>query len=104
VAVAELASLGVVHRRRLLWIAVIAAALFVLVLGAIPIIHPLRFFWRTGECDLQISGYLPPHGGERGVHLYDARLESVVRIRTLAIDFAFVAWEFVLTERVRDGR
>jgi hypothetical protein len=74
------------------------------VLSAIPIIHPLRFSWHGGVSDLAITGYLPPHGGERGIHVSDSPLGDSIRIRTLAIDFAFVAWEFVLSERLPANR
>ena len=81
-------------RRKSLWLAAILFIAVGLALAAIPIIHPLRFFGQTR--DLTIRGYLLPHGGERGIHIYDTGLERGVRLQSVSIDFWIVAWEFIL--------
>ena len=78
----------------------IATAL--LIISALPIIRPRYFAWNRGESffELSIEGFLPPHGAQRGIHFETFPLGPHLRFRVLSIDFAFVAWEFVITEHL----
>jgi len=49
---------------------------------------------------MSIQGFLPPHGGRRGIHYETFPLGDDLRFRVFVVDLAFVAWEFVLTEHI----
>jgi hypothetical protein len=88
-------------RRRKLALAVGVALIAIFSTVAIlPILRPRHFFWASGESELTIQGFCPPTGGKRGIH-YDKVVDwENLRTRCLAIDFGFVAWEFVFTKHL----
>ena len=90
-------SLGLMRTRRVLLGTAIFAMLALFVLAALPIVRARQFFSRNGARELSIQGFLPPHGGERGIHFYDTRAGEL-RIRSLTVDFRVVAWQFDLVE------
>ena len=89
-------------RKRLIYAIAVVIVIALVIISALPIVRPRYFAWTRGESffELSIQGVLPPHGGQRGIHVERFSLGPDLRFRVLTIDFAFVAWEFVITEHM----
>jgi hypothetical protein len=92
-------------RRRLIYAIAIVIVIALVIISALPIMRPRYFAWSRGESffELSIEGVLPPHGGQRGIHVERFSVGPDLRFRVLTIDFAFVAWDFVITEHMPVG-
>jgi hypothetical protein len=90
------------RKRVVIYATAVMIATALLIISALPIIRPRYFAWSRGKSffELSIQGFLPPHGAQRGIHFETFPLGPELRFRVLSIDFAFVAWEFVITEHL----
>jgi hypothetical protein len=77
----------------------VIVAVIVATAATLPIIRPRYFCWTRGGSlvELNIRGILTPHGGKRGFHC-DTFLGLDARVRICALNLAFVAWEFELSQ------